>query len=77
MWLVIWIITAIALTGTYLNATGDKRGFVLWMVSNTGLSLWNLSIGEYAQATLFLCYLILAVYGYITWLRKEDQKMDS
>ena len=63
----IWILTFVALAGTLLNARQDRRGFLLWMVSNTGLCIWNFTTGDFAQMTLFLCYLILAVYGFFSW----------
>lgn len=69
--MLIWIVTAIALIGTYLNARQNRNGFLLWMVSNTAFSVWNLEIGEYAQAFLFLCYLFLAVYGYFAWKNQK------
>lgn len=74
MWL--WMITMVALLGTLLNAKQDRRGFLLWMISNTGLATWNFSIGEYAQATLFSIYLVLAVYGFFTWTKTSKKTLD-
>jgi hypothetical protein len=55
----------LALFGAFLNARGDRNGFVYWMFTNTYLMVKNIYIGEYAIAVLFLAYLGLAVYGYV------------
>lgn len=63
----IWIITAIALIGTVLNANKQRIGFLFWIVSNLGLFLYNYQNDEYAQALLFFIYLLLAIYGLFKW----------
>ena len=63
-------IVLLALWGAYLNAKGDRNGFIFWIFTNSFLAAKNFSIHEYAQGTLFLAYLALALYGYITWHRK-------
>ena len=65
--MLIWIITAIALIGTWLNAKQKRVGFIFWIASNTGLSTWNFLNEDYAQGFLFLCYWGLAIYGYFSW----------
>ena len=63
----IYIITAVALIGAYLNAKGDKRGFYFWIVSNSYLSCYNAYLGEYAQACLFLAYLYITAKVLVEW----------
>jgi len=72
--MILWGVTLIALYGTWLNAQGKKNGFILWILSNTTFAIWNFMIGEYPQSFLFLCYLFLAVYGYISWKKKENKE---
>lgn len=65
--LINWVVIALALYGAYLNAKQDIRGFIFWTITNVWLTSWNLYIGEYPQAMLFLAYTIITVKGYITW----------
>jgi len=66
-----WIFVLIALYGTYLNSSQDKRGFYFWVVSNVAFSLINLSCGMYAQAFLFAVYTALAIRGILVWGKKQ------
>jgi hypothetical protein len=62
-----WIIVAIALYGTWLNARKNPNGFYFWLASNAYLSIYNLAIGELAMSLLFCTYFILAAYGLYKW----------
>jgi len=63
-------IVFLALWGAYLNAKGDRSGFIFWIFTNTYLCGKNFAIHEFAQGILFLSYLVLALYGYMYW--KKD-----
>lgn len=65
--MVTWLLVAIALTGTVLNVRQDRRGFILWAISNVGLAVVNVRAGQTAQAVLFTVYLGLAVWGWVKW----------
>ena len=69
-----WIIIAMALYGAYLNAKQNEKGFILWIITNSYLSIHNLMIEEYAQACLFFAYLCICISGYITWRKKGKEK---
>ncbi len=69
-----WCITAIAIIGTILNARMRREGFYFWMVANVSLLARNLAIREWSQAGLWAVYCFTAVYGLITWTRKERDK---
>ncbi len=62
-----WIMVALALYGTWLNAKRNRTGFIYWIITNLWFSGFNAYIGNYPIATLFFTYLILAVYGYRKW----------
>lgn len=62
-----WLLVIIALIGTVLNVRHDRRGFVLWAVSNLGLAIINAKKGEWAQASLWMIYVLMAVWGWIAW----------
>lgn len=66
-----WIMSAIALFGTVLNAERNIYGFLFWLVSNLYMTIRFAYIGEYAQAVLFFIYFILAIRGIISWQKKE------
>jgi nicotinamide mononucleotide transporter len=63
----LWINTAIAIIGTYLNARQVRYGFVLWMVTNFIFTGYNVLSGCWPQAFLFATYFGLAIYGWRSW----------
>lgn len=66
-----WIMSGVALLGTILNAEMNIYGFIFWLMSNLYMSIRFAYIGEYAQATLFLIYFLLAIRGIIVWQKKN------
>lgn len=69
-----WVMSAVALIGTVINAEKNKYGFVFWMVSNLYMTIRFAVIGEYAQMTLFFIYFLLAIRGIFSWTKKEKVK---
>lgn len=63
--------TIAALFGAYLNSSGKKEGFIVWMATNAVFMVHNFLIGEYSQAVLFTCYLGITVYGWMQWTKKN------
>lgn len=70
--IVTWIISALALAGTILNANRNKSGFYLWFFTNLFWVIVDFKAGLYAQSALFLAYTLLAIKGIITWTKKEN-----
>lgn len=68
-----WVMSAIALAGTVMNAEMSIYGFLFWLVSNLYMTIRFAYIGEYAQATLFLIYFLLAIRGIVVWQRKNNK----
>lgn len=66
-----WIMSAVALAGTVMNAEMSIYGFLFWLVSNLYMTIRFFVIGEYAQSTLFLIYFMLAIRGIVVWQRKN------
>lgn len=66
-----WVMSAVALFGTILNAERNIYGFMFWFISNLYMVIRFAYIGEYAQAVLFFIYFILAIRGIISWRNKE------
>lgn len=68
-----WLMSAVALFGTMLNAERNIYGFLFWLVSNLYMTIRFAYIGEYAQAVLFFIYFILAIRGIVSWKKKEKE----
>ncbi len=69
-----WMMSAVALMGTLMNAERNKCGFIFWLISNLYMSIRFFVIEEYAQSALFLVYFLLAVRGIYVWSKKEQYK---
>lgn len=74
MELITWLITIIALIGSYLNSNRNKKGFYLWIITNTFWCILDYKTGLKAQSFLYLCYIIIALKGLITWSKKEGEE---
>ena len=73
VWTVLsWVMSAIALAGTLMNAERNKYGFVFWLISNLYMAVRFAVIGEYAQMCLFFVYFLLAIRGLFAWSKKEN-----
>ncbi len=66
-----WVMSAIALCGTVLNAEKNILGFTFWVVSNLYMVVRFWVIGEYAQMTLFFIYFLLAIRGIYVWSKRK------
>jgi nicotinamide riboside transporter PnuC len=62
-----WALVVIALIGTVMNVRRMRAGFVFWTASNLGLAAVNARSGDWAQATLYAVFLVLAVWGWVDW----------
>lgn len=67
MTLLTWMLTGIALYGTWLNANKAREGFYWWCASNFGFAIVNFVIGQYALTVLFSMYLLMAIQGLRQW----------
>ncbi len=65
--LIPWILTAIAIAGAIFNSQGQKKGFLYWLVSNTGFCIYNAFLGEIAMCCLFAVYLVITINGLRKW----------
>lgn len=66
-----WVMSAVALAGTVLNAEKVRAGFWFWLVSNLFWTIYDFQVGAYAQGTLFAVYTVLAIRGLVVWRQKE------
>ena len=64
---ILWAATLLALAGNVFVIRRQRAGFVCWAVTDVVLTARNAQIGEWAQMGLFVAYLGLAVWGFVTW----------
>lgn len=62
-----WLLTAMSLYGTHLNAHGNKKCFRVWIVANFAYCLWFFSHGMMAQALLFAVFIHYNLIGMREW----------
>lgn len=68
-----WIFTAASLLGNVFVIKKQIKGQVIWAISNIGWSIYFLKLGEYPSAALFFIYLLLCVYGIISWTNEAKK----
>ena len=66
-----WIVTLFALVGVVLNIRKDNRCFILWICTNAYWAIYDWFLGAVAQATLFVIYFLLSIWGLWQW-RADD-----
>ena len=66
----IWLITILSVFGAYLNAKKLRAGFLVWILANALWIVIDILRGIPEQAVLFVIYLIISLYGWITWGKK-------
>jgi len=70
--LLCYIATVLGIAGSIFNVYKHYAGLALWEVANVLLFIYNLSIGEYCQATLFLVYGIITGWGLYKWIFEKS-----
>ena len=59
-----WVLAAVSLAATWLNARRLRLCFLLWVATNLCWCYVNLAIGLHARAALDATYSLLALYGW-------------
>lgn len=62
-----WMFTIMAIIGTAVNAKGNRSCFYIWIISNVGFVVINVSSGVYSQAALFAFNLAMCGVGLRCW----------
>ena len=68
-----WLLAALSLAGVWLNIKKNSSCFIIWLITNASWTIYDFSIGAYAQSALFFIYTILAIYGLYEWKYKTPQ----
>jgi len=72
--IIMWVMTAIAIGGFFLNMKMNKWGYILWIVSNAGFVVNDLHIKQYPQAGLFAFYVVMCTVGFFQWSKRDEDK---
>ena len=72
-----WGLVALSLAGNYFVIKKNVLGQWLWAISNVGWVSYNLYIGANSQAVLFGVYLILCIWGIISWTKAAKEAKAS
>jgi len=62
-----WLVTGLAVLGTWLNTSQNVYCFVIWLGTNAFWSIYNLRRRSYSLSLLFFIYFLLAIRGLIMW----------
>lgn len=65
-----WFLVFLSLTGNIFVIKKNVLGQWLWALSNMGWIVFDLWIGAYSQAFLFLVYFGMCVWGIVAWSRE-------
>jgi len=63
-----WFFSILCIVGSICNVYKLWYSFVIWSICNVYLIIHNYLRKEYAQGTLFFAYLVVSIWGLISWL---------
>ncbi|MEW5772979.1 MAG: nicotinamide mononucleotide transporter [Thermodesulfobacteriota bacterium] len=69
-----WLLTCTSVTAVVLNIKKKRVCFLVFLAANSGWIAVNLLKGIPAQATLFVIYSGLSLWGFIEWGRNPPDK---
>lgn len=72
-----WILVILSLAGNIFVIKKNVLGQWLWATSNIGWIVFDLSIGAYSQAFLFLIYFAMCVWGIIAWSKESKASAEA
>ena len=67
-----FVFIILSITGNYFVIKKSVKGFYFWSVANVGWIIINFAAGLWSEALLFILYLFFAVWGIVSWKKKED-----
>lgn len=73
MEIITYVITLITLIGTVGNSFQKTWCFYIWIPTNLFWVVYNIIIGQYAQAILYTVNTITSIIGLIKWSYKGNR----
>lgn len=74
--MVTWLIALASIIGTVANVYRRRWCFGVWLVTNAFWTIYDLSIGAYAQGALMAVYFGLSALGLYQWKTQPSRKED-
>lgn len=68
-----WLLVCMSLIGNVFVIKKNVIGQWMWAFANLGWISYNLYLGAYAQAFLFMVYTCLCIWGIISWSKDAKQ----
>ncbi len=74
-----WVLTGLSLLGSWLNIHKKISSWYVWAFANAGWVACFVNKGMLAEATLFVVYFFLSIYGMVKWrnMDKDAGKGDT
>lgn len=72
-----YIITAISIIATVANAFQKRWCFIVWLFTNLFWIIYDLWIGAYGQALLYVANFVICVIGLRNWKKKTECPCDK
>ena len=69
-----WLVTAISVFGSILNAKKSKWCFYVWILANIIWLIYDIYIELYSRATLDVIQTTICIIGIYHWTKEEKQK---
>ena len=75
MQIISYIITAISIIATVGNAFQKRWCFVVWLFTNAFWIVYDIWIGAYGQAMLYVANFIICLIGLKNWKPEEERNV--
>ncbi len=69
-----WIVTAISVFGSILNARKLKACFYVWIIANVCWFIYDMRTGLYSRAVLDTIQTIICICGIFHWDKEEENE---
>ena len=69
-----WGLVFLSLLGNVFVIKKNVTGQWLWAISNLGWISFDIYIGAYSQAFLFVVYFAMCVWGIVAWSKESREK---
>lgn len=70
LWKIIgWVGAILVVLGYYFNANGLTISWLIWILGNTMVGLYSLTVKAYSTAVMSFIITLMNVYGYFSWIK--------
>ena len=70
LWKIIgWVGAFLVVLGYYFNANGFTISWLIWILGNTMVGLYSLTVKAYSTAVMSFIITLMNVYGYFSWIK--------